>query len=214
MKLHITDFEDVKQNLFKLEVPNGVQKRNLKRHRTHDELIPISKKLKRSIQLKDGIYEGEMAEDTRYGFGIFYYENGDKYEGEWKDDKPHGKGILMYRENEERERESYRGEFNDGEINGFGVMIWKNGTRYEGDFKNGKRNGKGKILNSNGSTYDGDWLDNQKHGRGIFVYSKLNQKDRYDGEWQFDKVHGNGVLYMKNGVTHKASQNSSQNKDN
>lgn len=206
MKLHIRSFEAL--NLFKLEVPESFEKRNLKRHRMHDELTPISKKFKRSVRFENGIFEGEISEEgKRDGFGVFYYNNGDKYEGEWKNDKTHGKGIIFYHDNEERDRISYHGDFKDGNIEGIGVLEWKNGSKYEGELKNDKRHGKGKIYMSNGSTYEGDWLDNLKHGRGIFIYSKLNEKERYDGEWRFDKMCGEGLIFMKNGEVQKKSQN-------
>lgn len=39
---------------------------------------------------------GEWKRDTKYGFGVYYYVNGDVYEGSWKKDLRHGMGSYLY----------------------------------------------------------------------------------------------------------------------
>ena len=40
----------------------------------------------------------------------------------------------------------YEGEFNNGKIDGYGRMIYFDGSYYEGYFKNGVKNGWGKYV--------------------------------------------------------------------
>ena len=42
------------------------------------------------------IYEGELKDDKRNGFGINIYNDGRRYEGEWKNDKINGKGFKIF----------------------------------------------------------------------------------------------------------------------
>lgn len=39
---------------------------------------------------------GEWKRDTKYGFGVYYYINGDVYEGSWKKNLRHGMGSYLY----------------------------------------------------------------------------------------------------------------------
>lgn len=36
------------------------------------------------------------SEGSKYGFGSYYYVNGNKYEGEWTNDRKNGHGIYSY----------------------------------------------------------------------------------------------------------------------
>ena len=49
----------------------------------------------------DGSYYGEMFKDKRDGFGIFFYNNGNRYEGNWIEDKKEDlEGVLYNSRNE------------------------------------------------------------------------------------------------------------------
>ncbi|KAI4481388.1 hypothetical protein M0804_009508 [Polistes exclamans] len=39
---------------------------------------------------------GEWKRDTKYGFGVYFYENNDVYEGSWKKNLRHGLGTYLY----------------------------------------------------------------------------------------------------------------------
>jgi hypothetical protein len=41
--------------------------------------------------VKKDIYEGDILDGKKHGFGKMLYKNGNVYEGKWKNDKKHGK---------------------------------------------------------------------------------------------------------------------------
>ena len=42
------------------------------------------------------IYTGEWADDSRSGYGVYTYANGDIYEGDWSKNLRHGQGTYTY----------------------------------------------------------------------------------------------------------------------
>ena len=70
-------------------------------------------------------------------------------------------------------------------MNGYGVYIFNNPycLRYEGNFVNGKFEGYGVLLYKNGSRFEGNWYKNMKHGRGRIVYPDGRTRD---GLWEYD----------------------------
>ena len=59
---------------------------------------------------------------------------GNKFVRKWKDDKPLmasvGKGTYTW-----SNRNSYEGEFKDGEMEGNGTFTYSDGSKYEGEWK-------------------------------------------------------------------------------
>ena len=53
---------------------------------------------------------------------------------------------------------------------GFGRLIWQDGSLYEGQFKNNKACGMGRLIHSNGDVYEGQWFNNMADGYGTFVH--------------------------------------------
>ena len=49
------------------------------------------------------------------------------------------------------------GNFINGELNGYGKVVWLNGNRYEGEFKNDLRHGTGKFYFADGEVLSGIW---------------------------------------------------------
>ena len=41
-------------------------------------------------------YAGEWADDSRSGYGVYTYVNGDTYEGDWSKNLRHGQGAYTY----------------------------------------------------------------------------------------------------------------------
>lgn len=52
----------------------------------------------------------------------------------------------------------YHGVYSDNAINGFGMLVWKNGDRYIGDFKENQLDGEGTIFKNNGKKIKSTWL--------------------------------------------------------
>ncbi len=79
---------------------------------------------------------------------------------------------------------------------------------YKGFFNNGNLQGMGRFDYQNGSIYDGDWRDNKKHGRGRMIEG--DGRSIYNGEWENDLKHGRGTFiqkgtYIIEGVWNKGS---------
>ena len=104
----------------------------------------------------------------------------------------------------------FNGVFENGEITGYGVRVWPNGSEYKGEWKNGEKHGNGTFENhSTGESYVGDWYMNVRQGGG--KWTKAN-KEIIEGEFKNNQPQGqvsirkaNGDLYMGNverGVIH------------
>ena len=145
------------------------------------------------IKYGEYVYEGEIKDNKRDGYGKLILENGIYYIGQWKNDMKHGKGTLYKKDNSL----IYEGDFENDKYNGFGksneenghsyIGQWKDGFKhglgklynqknniiYEGNFENGMRNGIGKYFENKGKYYIGQWLDNKKDEIEI----EINEKD-------------------------------------
>lgn len=43
-----------------------------------------------------GQYEGDWVNDSKTGYGVFTWKNGDRYAGEWMNNNMHGRGVYTY----------------------------------------------------------------------------------------------------------------------
>ena len=153
-------------------------------------------------------YVGEMKNNKREGFGIFYYLNNVRYEGEWKNDKREGYGIIFLSNGSRYECEwknnkingigicyfsdegKYEGEFKDDELYGYGTLLNQIG-KYEGQFKNGILNGYGILKSKNGDLYQGHWKNFSYDGYGLFIHTT---GIKYEGFWKNNIKDGFGIL--------------------
>ena len=122
-----------------------------------------------SISVKNynnGVYEGEIMNNTENGFGKFTWSDGDVYEGDWKDGIRSGKGKYIWPNGN-----VYEGDWKDGIQSGKGKFTSSDGNVYEGDWKDGIRSGKGKYTWSDGDVYEGDWKNDERTGTGKFTWS-------------------------------------------
>jgi len=92
---------------------------------------------------------------------------------------------------------SYKGNFLNGEKNGFGEIHYY-GIKYIGNFKDNKKNGKGKITYSgdSGFEYEGDWVNDVIHGYGVL---KMKDNEKHTGYFKNGKRHGYGIFIDKYG---------------
>lgn len=98
----------------------------------------------------------------------------------------------------------YYGDVKDNEMNGYGVMIQKNGIRYAGGWKNGKYHGFGKILFTDKDIYfEGEFYNGERRGQGtMFSGGKLDGVCTtffYTGNYKNNVYHGKGRMLMSNG---------------
>ena len=148
--------------------------------------------IKGRIYFKDGIYEGEIKNNTFNGNGKMKYKNGDIYEGNFENGIKKGNGKMIFKNKNE-----YNGNFENGEINGKGEMKFNDGTYYKGDFIHGKFDGKGYLKNINSNwEYNGNFKYGFINGNGKFIF---NNEDFYEGNYENNIKNGEGKYFFKNG---------------
>ena len=86
----------------------------------------------------------------------------------------------------------YEGEWEKGEINGYGKKTFANGDIYEGEWRNGEKHGKGKYTSIDGYKYEGDYVNGKRSGVGMLTNTKNGESKR--GIWEY----GNFVQWIEN----------------
>ena len=87
----------------------------------------------------------------------------------------------------------YKGDVENREPNGLGIMTFPDGRKYVGEWKNGKKNGHGTFAFPSGFKYVGEY----KVGK-MWNVKKYNKDGKYVGEYKNGEV-WNGIVYDKNG---------------
>ena len=157
------------------------------------------------------LYEGQWADDSFDGHGMFIqkdaytytgsFKKGKKdgkgqcdygdcqiYNGEWKDDKRHGTGIFK----NTKKNFEYQGNWEYDTMSGKGRLSYSNKNFYEGLFVKGHKNGFGKFVCADGSIYEGNFENGKKSGSGKFVKNIV----KYIGDWKDDKINGSGTQHL------------------
>ena len=111
-------------------------------------------------KFKDVLYVGTFENGIRQGKGVLITDNF-KYEGQFNGGKIDGYGKIVFLGSNVLECE-YEGTFRQNNIEGNGIMKWKNGNMYQGEIKNGKMNGRGRFIPKDGIPIDGVFKDNVK----------------------------------------------------
>jgi putative phage-type endonuclease len=88
---------------------------------------------------------------------------------------------------------SILGQFQEGEVHGFGISESSDGTVYAGQFVKGLPNGWGIKKYDDGGRYIGQWENNMRHGKGTFQ-SSGEYPSVYEGEWVKDEIDGFGRI--------------------
>lgn len=141
------------------------------------------------------IYFGKYKNGVRNGFGIIYevFENFQAYIGEWRDDKFQGDGEFLYL----KFFYKYKGQFNNFEYHGYGLLEVDNVFIYSGEFYYGKKDGFGEITfgkydyREEGTTYEGYFKSGYFHGWGVF---KKKDGFKQEGYWSLDKYLGKKLI--------------------
>ena len=113
-------------------------------------------------------------------------------------DKIFDRPPLKFNEN----KSIYKGMWNiNGEKEGFGVLIDKDGNKYIGGWKEDKFNGYGRIISKNGEYYEGEWVNGVMEGNG-----KYNNKEyTYIGNFKNNKFNGKGKIKYNNGMIYEGN---------
>ena len=148
------------------------------------------------IIIPEGVYEGEILDNTFNGQGTMRYKDGRVYEGNWVKNNKEGRGCLSWPDGSK-----YWGCFENDQINGEGEFIWTNGYHYKGSFVNGVFEGKGTLKAKNGSKYEGEFKEGLYDGYGKFVWGDTDKsrKVKYVGHYKNGYKEGQGKYFMKNG---------------
>ncbi|XP_053936540.1 radial spoke head 10 homolog B2 isoform X2 [Cuculus canorus] len=119
------------------------------------------------------------------------YESGNIYEGQWKKNVRHGKGKMRWlTSNQEYMGQWVQGiQHGHGTYKWFFKRMhgshYPLRNTYVGEFVNGDRHGCGKFIYASGAVYDGEWVCNKKHGKGKFVFQNGHV---YEGEFIDDHM--------------------------
>jgi len=170
-------------------------------------------------ELEESTIFGFLDRDGEYVFAIINYANGDRFQGELSEGSFSGKGIF------ETGGYHYYGQFENGEITGFGVTEFSDGSYYVGqklrdkfhgqgsfywgrinneqfghayigNFVNGVKSGKGIYLFPNGDIYEGNFVDDVRTGFGTYIWSNGNM---YEGDFVDGEANGKGIFRFANG---------------
>eukprot|EP01017_Pseudomicrothorax_dubius_P030645 TRINITY_DN3841_c0_g1_i1.p1 TRINITY_DN3841_c0_g1~~TRINITY_DN3841_c0_g1_i1.p1 ORF type:complete len:468 (-),score=141.04 TRINITY_DN3841_c0_g1_i1:86-1489(-) len=124
------------------------------------------------------VYEGEIIDGKRIGYGVLYYASGEKkYEGRWEDDAFSGQGRLYNKYATEVDEDfsfdfkdfaglkdywmRYEGQFAKGRIDGVGTIYLVNDQKFTGTFRKGKVHGDGVFYKPDGQIIFGKWSMNR-----------------------------------------------------
>ena len=104
--------------------------------------------------------------DDNINFGKYSFPNGIVYTGQFKEGLKSVDGEMVYSQNDEYNRQYYKGQWQDDKRVGKGTLVWKNGQQYHGNWKEDDFNGFGKYILQNGNVYQGEFKDGKFHGSG------------------------------------------------
>ncbi|GMI11168.1 hypothetical protein TrVE_jg4502 [Triparma verrucosa] len=142
------------------------------------------------------IYEGELLNSQRHGFGVFVYKNGHIYEGSWRKNLEHGSGTIF----DAKRQIVYTGEFEKGRLTGQGTYFFSDGGKYTGEFRDNLRHGTGEYRYPNKNVYVGEWKDDLFWGKGKYTWA--NGEGSFDGDWLMGMRHGKGMLKLPDGFSY------------
>jgi len=147
---------------------------------------------KRRIEYKDGsVFEGQVLEGMRHGYGEQKWVDGIKYTGYWENDNMSGKGKLEYPNGD-----IYDCYWVNNKAKGFGELVRADGSRYRGEWEDDRPHGEGTESWPDGTEYKGTYIHGLKNGRGTYLW---NDGTKYEGEWVNDKIEGYVNVFNKIG---------------
>ena len=145
-----------------------------------------------TIKYENGhVYEGEIKNGLRHGYGKYTWPSGQQYVGGYMDGKQHGYGTRTWPSGQQ-----YVGDYKYDKQNGHGTFTWADGERHVGDWKDGVECGHGERTWPSGQKYVGDWKDGKRSGYGT---QTLPDGQRYVGEWWNGERHGLGKETLPDG---------------
>ncbi len=160
------------------------------------------------LRLKQGNYTGYVVNGIPNGFGELIFKDSSKYIGNWKNSLREDYGVFTNKKGDTIDGDwskdeldgdvsiisklfEYEGNYVNGKKEGYGAIVFSNGTLYSGDWKGGNMNGFGELMTNDGVLYDGEWLNGIPDGMGRYSYLNIEE---YEGEWKDGKPNGVGIF--------------------
>ena len=182
-------------------------------------LAAVADAAERRIELSNGdVYEGEVVNGVRSGFGTYITAAGHRYTGYFENNRMHGEGAFYW-----PDERVFEGTFVNGLRNGEGTLTWPDGRVFEGTFVNDRREGRGELTWPNGNVYTGEFTDNAITGQGRLVWDNQDvyegefvdgmrtgwgeqtwhNGNRYVGEFDANRRHGRGAYHWRDGTVYR-----------
>mmetsp|Transcript_4888 Transcript_4888/g.12548 ORF Transcript_4888/g.12548 Transcript_4888/m.12548 type:complete len:856 (-) Transcript_4888:151-2718(-) len=172
------------------------------------------------------------------GHGRFIYPDGTIYEGETVSGGRQGEGQLIAPIAVQNEVEvpgwTYKGQFDQGEVSGKGLMTFSDGREHKGLFEEGRKHGKGKftwpngdytagtwekgaligdsksrVTYGNGDVYEGGMRAGSQQGQGMYTRASGHV---YSGAWMAGTRQGQGKSTSPNGDWYDGNWERDENK--
>lgn len=136
-------------------------------------------------------YKGWWQIDKQHGYGVLTYADGNARIGYWADNLYAGTKEInntAISESNIKPIQPNNGKVvgcKSGDCqNGKGTYQFENGNLYTGNFQNGNPDGFGKIIYSVGDIYEGEIQKGNLHGKGIMTFANGN---KVYGYWEMGK---------------------------
>jgi hypothetical protein len=139
------------------------------------------------------VYNGNFENGKEHGFGTLTFSDGVKYRGQFQQGVKQGYGIQLWK------TRTYDGEWNKNKPQGQGRVVWSNGATYTGQFWEGKYHGLGVYVWPSGKKFVGRWEQGVKNGHGLYTWPSGK---KYDGEYKGGLKHGYGRMQWADGQTY------------
>ncbi|EGR34824.1 hypothetical protein IMG5_000510 [Ichthyophthirius multifiliis] len=153
------------------------------------------------IEIRNGVYEGQLYQNKRQGKGIFIWDDSSVYVGEWFNDLCHGEGILFLKNGC-----TLYGQFDYGNLNGKTIIKFANNNMIFGIFRQNQLKGISFFYNQNNQEWKMNNFirqSNQKfrlfQGYIINIY-RLYLYEFYLFLKKNSLMHGLGRVYSENGL--------------
>ena len=79
------------------------------------------------------------------------------------------------------------------------TLYFENGNKFVGNWNYGNLNGFGQYIWEGIGSYKGNWLDGKKHGYGTMIWI---DGSKYEGGWTFDEFNGYGTYPLNSSKAH------------
>ena len=135
------------------------------------------------------IFKG-FYKNNSYIYGKYRFKNGSAYNGQFLNNMMNGYGRMLY------DNGSYEGYFKNSKKHGIGRFIYKNGDVYEGYYFDDLRDGFGIMKYINGNIYTGTFRKERKSGIGIL--KNMIEDMTYSGEFDMNVMQGWATIFKNN----------------